>query len=118
MQQADRERLLEISEDNADGGELVGRRPSDVPSEFLALNFRAQNPLKAIRAKCIDCCCGNSTEVRKCVAVDCALWPFRLSSNPFRKRIALSESEKQRRTAQLERHCNGGQSSKMGKTKA
>lgn len=97
------ESLLEISEDTADGRELVGRRPSEVPSAFLALNFRAQNPLKAIRAKCVDCCCGNAAEVRKCVATDCPLWPFRLGSNPFRKRLILSESEKQRRLAQLKR---------------
>jgi hypothetical protein len=103
--------LLEISGDKVDGGELVGRRPSDVPSEFLYLNFSAQNPMKAIRAKCIDCCCGNAAEVRKCVATDCDLWPFRLGSNPFRKRSTLSEDEKQRRAAQLKRLDSGDQPS-------
>jgi hypothetical protein len=99
--------LLEISGDKTDGAELVGRRPSDVPSQILSLNFRAQNPTKAIRAKCLDCCCGNAAEVRKCVATDCALWPFRLGSNPFRKKAALSESEKLRRAAQLSRISAG-----------
>jgi hypothetical protein len=108
---------LEISGDKIDGGELVGRRPSDVPSEVLSLNFSAQNPMKAIRAKCLDCCCGNAAEVRKCVATDCALWPFRLASNPFRKRSVLSEDEKQRRTAQLKRLDSGDQPSHIGETR-
>jgi hypothetical protein len=33
---------------------------------------------KAIRLKCIDCCCGNMTEVRKCPAESCPLWRFRM----------------------------------------
>lgn len=33
---------------------------------------------KAIRAKCIDCCCGQKNEVRLCPAKDCPLWPYRL----------------------------------------
>ena len=33
---------------------------------------------KAIRLKCIDCCCGNTAEVRKCQAEKCPLWRFRM----------------------------------------
>src|SRR6476620_10621557 len=95
--------LLKISADKCDAGELVGQSPDDVPSELSSLNFSAKNPLRAIRAKCIDCCCGNAAEVRKCVATDCALWPLRLGSNTFRKKILLTEHEKQRRTAQFRR---------------
>jgi hypothetical protein len=103
--------LLEMSGDNTDGGQAVGRRPSDVPSEFLSANFSAQNPMKAIRAKCLDCCCGNAAEVRKCTATDCPLWPFRLGSNPFRKKSTLSEGDKQRRAAQLSRISAGSTTS-------
>jgi hypothetical protein len=99
----DRNSLLEISGDEVDGGELVGQRPSDVPSAVLSQNFSAQKPMRAIRAKCLDCCCGNAAEVRKCVATDCALWPLRLGSNPFRKKILLTEHEKLRRAAQFRR---------------
>jgi hypothetical protein len=95
--------LLEISGDKADGGGLVGRKPDEITPEALSLNFWAKNPLRAIRAKCIDCCCGNAAEVRKCVATDCALWPFRLSANPFRKRGVLSEDERLSRVARLGR---------------
>jgi hypothetical protein len=101
--------LLENSGEKIDGGELVGRRPSDVASKILSLKFRAQNPLKALRQKCLDCCVGNAAEVRKCVATNCALWPFRLGINPFRKRSVLSEDEKLRRAAQLRRRISGEQ---------
>lgn len=33
---------------------------------------------KAIRLKCIDCCCGNMAEVRKCPAINCPLWRYRM----------------------------------------
>lgn len=33
-------------------------------------------PIKAIRAKCLDCCCGSSNEVKLCTAQRCALWPY------------------------------------------
>lgn len=33
---------------------------------------------KAIRLKCIDCCCGNTAEVRKCPATHCPIWRFRM----------------------------------------
>lgn len=35
---------------------------------------------KAIRLKCLDCCCGNNTEVRKCPVVNCPLWRYRMGS--------------------------------------
>ena len=33
---------------------------------------------KAIRLKCLDCCCGNTAEVRKCPAEHCPLWRYRM----------------------------------------
>ena len=33
---------------------------------------------KAIRLKCIDCCCGNMAEVRRCPAEQCPLWRYRM----------------------------------------
>ena len=32
---------------------------------------------KAIRAKCLDCCCGSAKEVRLCPCRDCPLFPYR-----------------------------------------
>ena len=35
---------------------------------------------KAIRLKCLDCCCGSAYEVRLCPARQCPLWRFRLGT--------------------------------------
>ena len=42
------------------------------------------NPVKAIRAKCIDCSGGQLGEVRLCPVKACPLYPFRMGDNPFR----------------------------------
>lgn len=42
-------------------------------------------PLKAIRAKCLDCCGGQANEVRLCPCPDCTMYPFRFGNNPARK---------------------------------
>lgn len=47
---------------------------------------------KAIRLKCIDCCAGQSAEVRKCPATECPLWRYRMGKEendglkPMRKK--------------------------------
>ena len=33
---------------------------------------------KAIRMKCLDCCCDNMAEVRKCPVTHCPLWRYRM----------------------------------------
>ena len=33
---------------------------------------------KAIRLKCLDCCCGSPSEVRRCESRNCPLWRFRM----------------------------------------
>lgn len=47
----------------------------------------AISPLRAIRAKCLDCSCGSANEVRLCPIMDCPLYPFRSGHNPNRKGI-------------------------------
>ena len=39
-------------------------------------------PIKAIRAKCLDCCCGHPSEVRICTATKCPLYPYRMGKRP------------------------------------
>ena len=39
-------------------------------------------PIKAIRAKCLDCCCGHPSEVRICTALKCPLHPYRMGKRP------------------------------------
>ena len=35
---------------------------------------------KAIRLKCLDCCGGNSAEVRRCPCQHCPLWRYRMGA--------------------------------------
>jgi hypothetical protein len=42
-------------------------------------------PVKAIRAKCLDCCCGEHRRVRECLVRVCALWPYRMGTRPRRE---------------------------------
>lgn len=53
-----------------------------------------QNPVKAIRQKCIDCSGWSATEVEKCPMTECSLYPFRFGKNPFRTPRILSEEQK------------------------
>ena len=39
-------------------------------------------PLKAIRAKCMDCCCGQAKEIRLCNLKNCPLYPYRMGKRP------------------------------------
>lgn len=48
-------------------------------------------PIKAIRAKCLDCCCGSANEVKLCPSPSCPLYPFRLGKNPNIKREYTEE---------------------------
>jgi hypothetical protein len=58
------------------------------------------NPVKAIRAKCLDCNY-TSQEVDLCPCKDCALWPFRHGKNPYRAKRVMSEEQKKAATERL-----------------
>jgi hypothetical protein len=51
-------------------------------------------PLKAIRRKCLDCCCGSSHEVDLCQVEDCSLYPYRFGKSPTRKGRRLTDEER------------------------
>lgn len=42
-------------------------------------------PLKAIREKCLDCCCGQEKEVELCTCENCSLHIYRFGKDPNRK---------------------------------
>ena len=66
---------------------LVGKNPLFLEGVQLEVaGIERTTPLKAIRSHCIDCCAGNKAEVRRCVAVKCALWQLRMGTNPFQQR--------------------------------
>lgn len=52
------------------------------------------NPVKAIREKCLDCCCSSYLEVEKCTVEKCPLFPFRFGKNPFRQKREMTEEQK------------------------
>jgi len=39
-------------------------------------------PMRAIRAKCLDCVCGSPQEVRLCPSQNCPLYPYRTGHRP------------------------------------
>lgn len=44
-------------------------------------------PMKAIRAKCLECSAGNANEVKACPITNCPLFPYRSGKNPSRAGI-------------------------------
>ena len=48
-----------------------------------AAGHKPMSPLRAIRAKCLDCSCYQLAEVRLCEAINCPLWPFRAGRHPW-----------------------------------
>ena len=48
--------------------------------------------LKAVRARCLDCCCYQSGEVRLCTATGCALWTYRLGIDPTPSRRSAAKN--------------------------
>ena len=54
--------------------------------------MKVKTPLKAIRAKCIDCACGQLQEIRECTIKWCPLWAYRMGRRP--KDADIAEVEK------------------------
>ena len=52
------------------------------------------NPVKAIRAFCLECSGDSTAEVKSCPRTVCPLYPFRLGKNPYRQRREMTEEEK------------------------
>lgn len=54
-----------------------------------------KNPVKAIRAFCLDCCGGSATEVKDCTSKMCVLKPFRFGKNPYRTKREMTEEQRE-----------------------
>ncbi len=48
-------------------------------------------PMKAIRAKCLDCTNHQLKEIRNCEIKDCSLFSYRFGKNPKRKGVGGSK---------------------------
>ena len=55
----------------------------------------SRNPVKAIRAKCLDCTGNQYSEVTACTVKSCAIHPFRFGRNPYRSKRELSNEAKE-----------------------
>lgn len=58
-------------------------------------NKKITSPLKAIKAFCIECNCGQASEVPRCPCTDCPLYEFRRGKNPYLKKELTEEQRKQ-----------------------
>ena len=66
---------------------------------------KAMNPLtpiKAIRAKCLDCCCGSANEVRECTLEKCGLHAYRMGRNPNIKPREYTQEQKEAMAVRLQ----------------
>ena len=79
-------RFLESSPYPTDNSEFVGIDPRKFPVSDLRELGHPESYPKIIRAKCLDCAGGQPSEVRKCVSLDCPLWPVRMGVNPFHRK--------------------------------
>lgn len=76
-------------------GEKIGRDPRQVcGAELTEAGHEKDSLLTIIRNKCLDCCAGQTGEVRTCPATACDLWPYRMGTNPFAKRELTPEQKK------------------------
>ena len=66
------------------------------------------NPVKAIRAKCIDCSGGDRKEVSHCPITRCPLYPFREGKNPYRTPRTMSEDQREKAAQRLHRKSPTG----------
>jgi len=79
-------KYLEPSKRLGDGGNLIGKLPSQISKDDLRDLGHPESPIKAIRRNCVECSGGSEGEARKCTATMCPLWPFRMGRNPFHGR--------------------------------
>ena len=49
-------------------------------------------PIKAIRAKCLDCCGGQTKEVRLCSIEKCPLYQYRMGHRPKAEETPTEET--------------------------
>jgi hypothetical protein len=77
-------------------GHLQGRDPRGMSQDELrAMGFAPMSPTEAIRAHCLDCCAGSADEVRRCMALRCPSWPFRMGKSRWKAERALSEEQRE-----------------------
>jgi hypothetical protein len=82
-------------------GSTEGRHPRDADVDVMREIHEPAPLLRVIRAKCLDCSAGVESEIRKCTAVGCALWPYRMATNPFRAPREMTPEQREAGAARL-----------------
>lgn len=52
-------------------------------------------PVKAIRAKCMDCANGQFVEIRECPVTKCPLYPYRMGHRPPKDADPIENTEEE-----------------------
>jgi hypothetical protein len=74
-----------------DGG-TGGVDPRDLDRALLEQAHPPAPLLDVIREKCLDCSGYQPSEVDRCTATACSLWPYRFGTNPFSNRKGNAEA--------------------------
>ena len=82
-------------------GVTEGADPRTLPRELLAEVHQPSPILDVIREKCLDCSGYQPSEIARCTAIACSLWPYRMASNPFRAPRELSPEQREAGAARL-----------------
>ncbi len=69
-----------------------------VKDKLQELGHEPMPILRAIRAKCLDCSGGSHYDVTNCLVRNCALYPFRHGTNPWRAEMSPERREMARQT--------------------
>lgn len=56
--------------------------------------MKLKTPMKAIRAKCLDCTLNQLQDIRECTIKKCPLYPYRMGRRPTDKELAEYEKLK------------------------
>jgi hypothetical protein len=96
-------------------GSTEGKHPRDADIDVMREIHEPGPLLRVIRAKCLDCSAGVESEIRKCTAIGCALWPYRMASNPFRAPREMTQEQREAGAARLAAaRARGRSPSEMG----
>lgn len=72
----------------------MAKYPTEQEFEEFDFSKYKLRQLKAIRLKCLDCCCFMESEVRQCTIKSCPLFPYRLGHSIKVPTIKLNELRK------------------------
>lgn len=75
--------------------------PLTTAEEYLEAGYEPMSPIKALRAKCLDCSGGSYLEVMHCQVGGCPSYPFRLGHDPWRKKAEVTEAQRAEKSERM-----------------